>query len=144
MREILCHWVRGYDWRPVLRGLPKGRVASKIYVVDSTLRRGWRTADFRFGKKRPSFIAPDPKAGAVFDGGHAFKRCALCGNTDHLEVHHVDGNHANNAAGNLTCLCRECHKAIHRKQSFGKKKTRNMPRVSARASRQNRKAYLET
>jgi 5-methylcytosine-specific restriction endonuclease McrA len=39
----------------------------------------------------------------------AFK-CASCGAIERpLEIHHVDGDHRNNAFSNLRPLCRPCH-----------------------------------
>ena len=39
---------------------------------------------------------------------------AGCGRHAPLEVHHADGNPANNDPGNLTTLCRRCHIETHR------------------------------
>lgn len=43
-------------------------------------------------------------------------KCSVCGNTGtwnnkplKLEIHHIDGNHQNNAIENLTYLCPNCH-----------------------------------
>jgi endogenous inhibitor of DNA gyrase (YacG/DUF329 family) len=36
-------------------------------------------------------------------------KCALCCWDDSLEVHHIDGNHENDAPGNLIVLCRNHH-----------------------------------
>ncbi len=47
-------------------------------------------------------------------------RCALCGlrftTEDVTEVHHYDGNHANNAFDNLRLLHGHCHDAVHGKR----------------------------
>ena len=45
--------------------------------------------------------------------------CAICGykaSRAALEVHHIDGNHNNNDAGNLLVLCRLCHVEAHEKR----------------------------
>ena len=35
--------------------------------------------------------------------------CELCGSTQNLDIHHIDGNWQNNNLDNLMCLCRSCH-----------------------------------
>ena len=44
------------------------------------------------------------------------KTCMLCGGSlaEALDVHHIDGNRANNTKENLIILCRSCHESIHR------------------------------
>jgi hypothetical protein len=39
--------------------------------------------------------------------------CEECGKPDALDVHHVDGNHANNLVENLKRICRSCHMKAH-------------------------------
>lgn len=36
-------------------------------------------------------------------------KCELCGYTENLELHHIDGNHYNNKLENLQILCPNCH-----------------------------------
>lgn len=38
-----------------------------------------------------------------------FNACALCASADELEVHHRDGDRANDIPENLIVLCRDCH-----------------------------------
>ena len=40
--------------------------------------------------------------------------CQKCSTTDHLLVHHIDGNDNNNASSNLITLCQKCHMDTHR------------------------------
>jgi HNH endonuclease len=44
-------------------------------------------------------------------------RCAVprCRSPLAIDVHHIDGNPANNVASNLIALCPTCHSAYHRK-----------------------------
>jgi site-specific DNA-cytosine methylase len=35
--------------------------------------------------------------------------CEICGSTQHLDIHHIDGDWQNNNLDNLMCLCRSCH-----------------------------------
>ncbi len=46
------------------------------------------------------------------DGHGPFEVASLV--QDAFEVHHVDGNHGNNAPRNLAILCRPCHVQLHR------------------------------
>lgn len=39
--------------------------------------------------------------------------CKECGSTDNLIVHHINGNHKDNAQTNLMCLCNKCHSKLH-------------------------------
>lgn len=39
--------------------------------------------------------------------------CWACGDTDNLEVHHVDGDRDNNDFDNLLPLCYDCHQRVH-------------------------------
>jgi 5-methylcytosine-specific restriction endonuclease McrA len=51
--------------------------------------------------------------------GHA---CRLCGETQALEVHHLDGDWANNALSNLVTLCEACHEELHGKPGSRRKR----------------------
>lgn len=44
---------------------------------------------------------------------HYSKQCKICESTDEIEVHHVDGNPANNQIDNLVPVCKDCHHKIH-------------------------------
>lgn len=39
--------------------------------------------------------------------------CWVCGRTNDLEVHHIDGDRSNNSLDNLLPLCESCHKSVH-------------------------------
>ena len=47
--------------------------------------------------------------------GYKERKCECCGNSEWLnrpivlELHHIDGNHSNNALENLQLLCPNCH-----------------------------------
>ena len=42
---------------------------------------------------------------------HPFKdtKCCLCGETENLQLHHIDGDTENNWKNNLLTACRHCH-----------------------------------
>lgn len=42
--------------------------------------------------------------------------CELCGKTQNLDVHHIDGDYQNNKIDNLMVLCRSCHMKQHRQK----------------------------
>ena len=44
---------------------------------------------------------------------HRRECCAICGNTEHLQVHHLDKNIRNNSPSNLVTLCPTCHMKLH-------------------------------
>lgn len=41
-------------------------------------------------------------------------RCAICGSTENVDIHHKDGIAQNNNSDNLILLCRSCHMKAHR------------------------------
>lgn len=57
----------------------------------------------------------------AFKGDH----CEICSfvaiHECQLDVHHLDGNHKNNAAGNLQTLCANCHRLVTFMMEHGKK-----------------------
>jgi len=44
---------------------------------------------------------------------HLKECCAICGTTEHLQVHHLDRNIKNNSLSNLETLCQSCHMKLH-------------------------------
>lgn len=48
---------------------------------------------------------------ALDEYGHV---CAVCGETENLEVHHRDGDRTNNTLDNLLPLCVGCHQKLHK------------------------------
>lgn len=62
-------------------------------------RVGYATAEYR--KAREVALA---RAGGA---------CEVCGSTDHVQVHHVDRDTANNDQANLDVLCGRCHREEH-------------------------------
>lgn len=41
------------------------------------------------------------------------EKCQVCGASDEIEVHHVDGDRSNNDLENLVPLCENHHQAVH-------------------------------
>lgn len=48
------------------------------------------------------------------------KKCAKCGSTEKMNVHHIDENHSNNDFHNLVYLCSKCHNKLHIKNRDNK------------------------
>lgn len=63
-------------------------------------------AKIRFGEGNPRFNNGWRQYRTKFP---EIKSCQDCGDTKHLELHHIDGNHRNNADSNLVKVCRRCH-----------------------------------
>jgi len=69
------------------------------------------------------------------------KPCELCGDTNRIDRHHIDGNTLNNLEANIVFLCRRCHMASDgRLEKFIELAKRNQP--LAVASRWSDKAVL--
>lgn len=45
------------------------------------------------------------------------EKCKLCGATDEIVVHHIDGNRENSRLQNLMPVCEGCHNEIHSKST---------------------------
>jgi len=43
--------------------------------------------------------------------------CVSCGTLESLQIHHKDGDKRNNEISNLTCLCWDCHRTVHKAMS---------------------------
>ncbi len=44
--------------------------------------------------------------------------CNICGSTENLLVHHIDGNRDNNSLSNLLPVCGSCHGKIHSSKEY--------------------------
>ena len=56
-------------------------------------------------------------------------KCSICGDTNYLAIHHIDGKGRNyeneglipnNSVDNLELICRRCHCSLHSKKYWGK------------------------
>jgi predicted restriction endonuclease len=45
-----------------------------------------------------------------------FEKCYICGSTEKLQVHHINGDHNDNRPQNLAYVCLEHHCMLHRKR----------------------------
>lgn len=41
------------------------------------------------------------------------ERCDICGDTESIHVHHIDGDRSNDSIENLAPLCNSCHSSVH-------------------------------
>lgn len=48
--------------------------------------------------------------GRIIAASGAERKCAICGSSEQIEVHHLDGVHRNNDLSNLVYLCADCHR----------------------------------
>lgn len=54
----------------------------------------------------------------------AKKSCAVCGTTENLCVHHVNGDHSDNRISNLEVQCMSCHSRLHKQAWWGNRRGR--------------------
>lgn len=45
-------------------------------------------------------------------------KCVICGNSENIIMHHIDGDISYNAMTNLIIVCKSCHTKIHNKEQF--------------------------
>lgn len=50
------------------------------------------------------------------------EKCARCGTTENLGIHHVNGDHYDNRAENLQVLCNSCHMSVEKQAWWDAKK----------------------
>lgn len=82
------------------------------------------------GEKNPMYGRRGASAPSFIDGRNSFSgeqyrkvllasgaeyKCAVCGATERLNVHHRDGDHKNNDVRNLVLLCYSCHNNVAHK-----------------------------
>ncbi len=77
----------------------KSPLFCRLYGVRITARdkyalRGWK-------KARKPVLERD---------GHC---CVVCGRTEELHIHHIDGDNTNDRPENLVTLCEHCHARVH-------------------------------
>lgn len=48
------------------------------------------------------------------------KTCCICGESNAIQIHHIDGNHSNNVIDNLAVLCISCHDQVTKKGGVSK------------------------
>lgn len=66
-----------------------------------------------YGKIKTRVSLTEEEKEMVFDKYGS--KCALCGATEGLHIHHKDKNSTNNRMDNLIVLCGVCHKKVHMK-----------------------------
>ena len=69
-------------------------------------------------------LSPRQRGRALIDRRHRTMRarghtCQQCGGPPPLELHHLDGNPANDQPDNLSLLCHDCHAEHTRQQQLG-------------------------
>jgi len=96
-KGIFKSWENNSQWNP-----PKPKI---IYVKED--REGGYKRISR-GKKRVP-IKTSLRREIYNRAGNA---CQTCGTHDALDIHHIDGNPANNKKNNLIVLCASCHRKV--------------------------------
>jgi len=70
-------------------------------------------------KKERSIVPPEASAAVLFQSD---RTCCVCRERGKpIQIHHIDGNPANNDPENLAVVCFDCHNATQLKGGFGRK-----------------------
>lgn len=62
-------------------------------------------------------------------------QCQICGATEILNVHHIDGNPKNNDQSNLMTLCASCHATFHWRNGKKPHKRQSVCKICGRPAR---------
>jgi len=73
--------------------------------------------ELRYHLKRRSRHTARKRVGEI-DGD---TDCVVCGSSNGIEVHHIDGDWLNNHPINLAPVCHRCHKSTHQAESTHKR-----------------------
>lgn len=77
--------------------------------------QGWRKGEYDYSTFRESTLKKNGKTTLNALVNLRGRKCECCGLSEWndqpipLEIHHIDGNHSNNALDNLQILCLNCH-----------------------------------
>ena len=69
----------------------------------------WYKADRNSLTRSGGYSEANAKYGALHNTG----KCEFCGNTENLEIHHIDKDSRHNDQDNIKILCRDCHNLWH-------------------------------
>ncbi len=72
------------------------------------------------GKKKRKSIPKDIESVLLAESNHT---CNLCGDSDQVQIAHIDEDPSNNLRDNLIVLCLNCHSKIHQKGNMAKNYT---------------------
>lgn len=94
-RQKYCSECERIVTKETMHNNHKKRYVRKGYNQTGTANNNWKGGEGIYRRLKP------------------VEKCERCGSTEHLLVHHRDGNRRNNAPENLEGLCKRCHQIHH-------------------------------
>lgn len=85
----------------------KAETISRVTEYHRTHRDAKRMIDRKYNQRKN---APYHE---VLDNAGVERKCVICGSTENMHTHHIDGNHSNNDLSNLQWMCGSCHSKLH-------------------------------
>ena len=110
-----------YCGKPLERKRINGRLEDFTVFTNRKYcnRECMRRAFVKVGNHEQSYSCAHGTARKINELWLKKDECEICGSTQNLDIHHIDGNYQNNELDNLVCLCRSCHmKEEHRKDNL--------------------------
>ena len=98
------------------------------YFCNKSCQTKWRNTVFVGAKHRQWKGGASVDYRSILQSAGLVERCVMCRTSDTrvLAVHHLDGNHKNNALDNLVWLCHNCHHMTHYTKGGVQKLRENM------------------
>ena len=103
----------------IVKGMSTREAAKELGVSKFTVNRylKWYEIPVRPSSKSPDFVYKADRSEnycrVAYDVHHIERKCVLCGTTERIHIHHMDGNRTNNSKDNLMPLCVSCHTYVH-------------------------------
>lgn len=110
-----------YCGKPLTRKRINGRLEDFTVFTKRKYcnRECMRRAFVKVGNYEQSYSCAHATARKINELWLKKDECEICGATQNLDIHHIDGNYQNNELDNLVCLCRRCHmKEEHTKDAL--------------------------
>lgn len=128
-KHTIRKWIRKHDlqkelgsWNIGKEPVNKGRTKYDYKPLMKTSQKmiGNNNAPALYGELNPMWRGDNVGVGGGYIRTHKLNKtvgvCSSCGYKGYTELHHIDKNPINTNSSNIMELCKNCHKAIHKKE----------------------------